>query len=297
MPNPVLVGYDPDTLDRGPVELGAAVSRATGAAVVVCAVDPGSSAEARQALDHAQSALRSAGRSVEVQLVRDTRAADGLARAIEDVGPSLVVVGSTRRGAAGRVLLGSTAERVVHDAPCPVAVTPHEYAPPAGGVRTIGAAFAPTPEGREALRAAVLLGRAADAHVRAIAVFEPKLAEHQSPDLMAGQHHDTAPEELAAGRHRIESEEGLRAAIAQAAPDGDVEADVLFQDPADGLVAASGGLDLLVMGSRGYGAKRGVVLGGVSRQVTARAACPVLVLARGTEGGVDRLLGQAAATS
>ena len=59
--------------------------------------------------------------------------------------------------------------------------------------------------------------------------------------------------------------------------------------PADGLAAASGHVDLLVMGSRAYGPMRAVMLGGVSRRVMTRAACPVLVLPRGTTSAADAL--------
>ena len=38
------------------------------------------------------------------------------------------MVGSTRRGPVGRVTPGSTAERLLHGAPCPVAVTPAKLA-------------------------------------------------------------------------------------------------------------------------------------------------------------------------
>jgi nucleotide-binding universal stress UspA family protein len=64
---------------------------------------------------------------------------------------------------------------------------------------------------------------------------------------------------------------------------------VLFQDPDDGLVAASGRLDLLVMGSAAHGRVGAVALGGVGRKVTARAACPVLVLPHDTAGPIDGL--------
>ena len=40
-----------------------------------------------------------------------------------------------------------------------VTVVPENYDPPADGFQTIGAAFAPTPEGREALRVAAALAR------------------------------------------------------------------------------------------------------------------------------------------
>ena len=40
-----------------------------------------------------------------------------------------------------------------------ITVVPEDYEPPAGGFQTIGAAYAPTPEGREALRVAAVLAR------------------------------------------------------------------------------------------------------------------------------------------
>ena len=40
-------------------------------------------------------------------------------------------------------------------------------------------------------------------------------------------------------------------------------------------------LDLLVIGSRGYGPVRRTLLGGVSAEVTRTSACPVLVVPRG----------------
>ena len=65
--------------------------------------------------------------------------------------------------------------------------------------------------------------------------------------------------------------------------------DVLAEDPADALIAASRHVDLLVMGSRARGPKRAVVLGSVSRRVAGGAVCPVLVLPRGA-GEVTRRL-------
>ena len=52
-------------------------------------------------------------------------------------------------------------------------------------------------------------------------------------------------------------------------------------DPVEQLTEASAGLDLLVVGSRRYGPLRSALLGGVSGPLIERAACPVLVLARG----------------
>ena len=66
-------------------------------------------------------------------------------------------------------------------------------------------------------------------------------------------------------------------------PEGiEVEASLLTGDPADGLaeVATSPGT-LLVVGSRGYGPLRRVLLGSVSTQLVRSAACPLVVTPRG----------------
>ena len=53
---------------------------------------------------------------------------------------------------------------------------------------------------------------------------------------------------------------------------------VLQGHPADVLIRASAGADLLVVGSRGHGGFTGMLLGSVSEHVTAHAQCPVLVI-------------------
>src|SRR4029450_13189317 len=60
------------------------------------------------------------------------------------------------------------------------------------------------------------------------------------------------------------------------------DGEVMVDDPADALLSISSNLDLLVMGSRGYGPGLAVLLGGVSRRVTMKARCPVLVVPRGS---------------
>jgi nucleotide-binding universal stress UspA family protein len=305
MSQPILVGYCPDSHDRSPVDFAADASRFTGAPLVVAVVHPGGSPLARlaggefghasdgagrEALEQLQSALRAEGVAAEFHAVEDSTPARGLAAAIEELRPALIVLGSSGRSKAGRVMPGSTAERVIHGAPCPVAVVPRDHERPANGVQVVGAAFSPTPEGREALRAAALLARAAGARVRAVMALSAKRAEESSPGLLATQHHYHEAAEDIAAEHRIDAEHGLQDAIAELASGVEVETDILFQHPVHALVAASENLDLLVMGSRAYGPLRSVVLGGVSRKVTAAASCPVLVLPRGTAGTIEPLL-------
>jgi hypothetical protein len=50
----------------------------------------------------------------------------------------LIVLGSSHRSALGRVLAGTTAERLLHGAPSPVAVAPHGFRMRAdGAIKTI----------------------------------------------------------------------------------------------------------------------------------------------------------------
>jgi len=55
---------------------------------------------------------------------------------------------------------------------------------------------------------------------------------------------------------------------------------MLDGDPLTLLRDASADLDLMVLGSRGYGPVRTLLLGSVSRAVVRDAACPVVVVPR-----------------
>lgn len=270
MPAPILVAFSPDSADQGPVNFAAAAARFTGAPLVVVAVGDGA--------DSLESELAGRGISATVRAVEHEKPAHAVSDAVKELEPALVVVGSTRRGTVGRVLLGSTAEHVMKHSPSPVVVVPRGHEHGEAGLRTVGAAFLPTASGRETLRMAAELARSAGARLTAVMVLSPKHAEDQSPGLMAAAHHDHDSQEDVAAIGRITAEDALRDALAESAADLDTESDVLFQAPEDGLVAASARLDLLVMGSAHRGKPGTVALGGVARKVTAHAACPVLVL-------------------
>ena len=61
-------------------------------------------------------------------------------------------------------------------------------------------------------------------------------------------------------------------------PHVDVRTDVVQGRPSDILVGASDGAEMVVVGSRGRGGFRGLLLGSVSRSVIHRARCPVAVI-------------------
>ena len=64
----------------------------------------------------------------------------------------------------------------------------------------------------------------------------------------------------------------------------------------DELAAQSELVDLMVVGSRGYGPRTAVLLGGVTHTLIQKAACPVIVLPRGAHGLEELLFGGKTAT-
>jgi nucleotide-binding universal stress UspA family protein len=73
----------------------------------------------------------------------------------------------------------------------------------------------------------------------------------------------------------------LDAAARAVADDVGTETALTDGTPAGELANARVELDLLVVGSRGYGPARRVLLGGVSHAVVTQAPCPVIVVPRG----------------
>jgi nucleotide-binding universal stress UspA family protein len=217
----------------------------------------------------------------------------GLTKALEDLAPQLVVLGATSRGTAKSALLGTTIERVIQHAVGPVAVVPRGYQRPSAGIQTVGAAYAPTVEGAAALRMAAGLARLGSARLRAIQVLDPKHADQQSHGLLADQHRDVSPEERGAAQERLRERTELETMLASVAAGLDADVDTLYNDPADGLLAAARHVDLLVMGSRARGGRRSVILGSVSRKVAEHATCPVVIIPKGHGEAADELVSHA----
>jgi nucleotide-binding universal stress UspA family protein len=302
MSKQIVVGLDPRTSDAAPVRFGVAMARVTGAPLVVAAVeahtpvragDEDLLGDAGEVLGDMRHRLEAEGVAVDCRRLAGTSAARALQEVAESEDAGLLVVGSARGGAPGRLRAGSTARRLLHGAPCPLAVVPQRWS---GGLGTIGVAYVDSEEGREALRAAHVLARLAGARLRVVTVVKPAI----------GMYNETEPYvppvpgkdvDRVLGEHRVDAERELRAAVASLGDLVPVEVDAFVGDVADVLADFSGHVDVLACGSRAYGPVRSVLLGSVSARVVDRARCPVLVLPRGVEGSLDVLLSAAPAAA
>jgi nucleotide-binding universal stress UspA family protein len=304
MPKPILVAYDPKTGDRAPVNFGVAAAAFTGAPLIIGSVYAGGvvagqmghghmdeelAEDASVPLDHLERQLRADGIKVECRPLQGTSVPHALHNAAEEFGIGLIVVGSTDRGRLGRVMPGSTAERLMHGAPCPIVVVPHGWER-GSGLQTIGVAWADTPEGHEALEGAMALARRAGAKVRLLRAVHPR----EFGRAAGGRPGAEATSFDAVGAEMSDAKRAMCEEATKLAPGVEVEADISAQDAADFLIAASANVDLLICGSRGYGPQRAVLLGGVSRKVTAGAQCPVIILARGVKAGLEALVDEQA---
>jgi nucleotide-binding universal stress UspA family protein len=226
-----------------------------------------------------------------------TSAAKALHEAAEERRAGLLVVGSSRRGARGRVLAGATAAGLLSGSPCPVAVAPHGWERQELP-KTIGVAFRDTEDGREALRGALALARRAHARLRVVTVVEEGLrAALESDTYRAGRAGKSVEDVI--GEHELSARRAAEKALAEhdGQPQIAAEIESWVGDPVDVLARLSEHLDLLVCGSRGYGPMRAVLLGGVSRRIVTEARCPVAVVPRGRESRLESLIADSPAAA
>ncbi len=218
---------------------------------------------------------RLAAHGPRAEAVRADSVASGLFERAEREGSALIVVGSTHRGRLGRVLPGSTATALLQGAPAAVAVAPAGYGRETRRpIARIGVAVDGSEESLTALAAAIGLARAAAAELRIISSSEP-----------AAFGYGSAVEILTAGEiesFATEQAERLLAAALERVPEGvAAQTHLVRGEIGAALEDESSRLDLLLLGSRGYGPLRRTLLGSVSSRVVDGAHCPVLVTPRG----------------
>jgi nucleotide-binding universal stress UspA family protein len=279
----ILAGVDGSAGSRDAAVLADVLTAATGASLELVGVFhdprvrlPGRShdnPDAAAAMDAALQEVRDAcAPGATVRAVADHSPARGLQRTAGEAGASLLVVGSSEGGDQGCVRAGRHVRQTMRSAPCPVLVAARARAPI--GIARIVVGVDGTEESRLALEVARGLASACGSHLHAVAVVDDRFPVSHVP---GGVIVDIADWERLVAADRVHVEEML----ARLVPDADgVSREVREGDPADGLVAAAVGADLLVVGSRRWGRLNRVVLGSTSEDLVALAPCSVLVVPR-----------------
>jgi nucleotide-binding universal stress UspA family protein len=188
----------------------------------------------------------------------------------------LLVLGSTHRGPLGRVVPGTVASRLLHGAPCAVAVAPAGYSrrtPFSAGA--IGVGCDGSAESLLAVDLAAALARGLGATLRLISVYPPYFPGHYRPGMITvpvyvEQMREDAEARLTAAAERVTGVHAVQVAV-----EG---------DPAGVLADQGERLDLLVVGSRGYGPLRSTLLGSVTSRLAGVCPCPLLITPRGAAG-------------
>jgi nucleotide-binding universal stress UspA family protein len=179
---------------------------------------------------------------------------------IEDA--DLLVLGSSRRGMLGRVLVGDHTRAALNGAPCAVAVAPAGYCDHFGAVRRIGVGYDGSLESEAALEVARRLAAAHRAELSACtAVTVPLPTIGPGPLPLS----DVIEPLLHNARERITEL-------------GGVEPLAGYGPPVEVLANYSASVDLLVVGSRSYGPIGRLIHGSTSDELTRTARCALLVL-------------------
>ena len=222
-------------------------------------------AQATDARNLLASARHDHGLDCRMVVRLDSSPGRGLHKLAEHVGADLIVVGSSHRGGLGRALLGDDTLAALNGAPCAVAIAPRGYVFAAPAWSAIGVADDGSGESALALAAARDLAERHDARVRVAAVVPLE---------------GVPPTSVGPTDWTSETVESMRIERTRLAGIPGAEAEVLFGDPVEELVRLSETVDLLAVGSRGYGPVGRFVNGSVSNQLARRCHCPLLVLPR-----------------
>ena len=193
---------------------------------------------------------------------------------VQQYAADLLVVGTSSRAGLTKLLLGSVAEELIRESPCPVLTAgPQVMTLASGGVHNILCATDFSLASARATEFALCLATEYEAHLTLVHVMEglPHTSPHLAVQLMHERMRETVPAEL-----------GLFHEPEIVVETGPVGEKVL------GL-ASDWSADLIVMGLRGAGsfAQTESRFGSIAHKVLSQALCPVL-----TVGEAERIDGR-----
>ena len=283
----IAAGVDGFPEGQDAATLGQALAQATGAELMLVAVHSAPLLPAPPELSYT-SLRRQAQRVL-------TEARDSLApaaRTVTATGPSVphalhrivqrhhrdvLVVGSSRLGAEGRVRISKRTRQLLCHFECALAVAPrgmHSHVP---RLERIGVGYDGGAESDAALALAASIARGAQAELHIQAVVDNRLPTFAWPalsEVLEMTWSEVIQDEAERARDKALAA-GQRAAV-------NLEVGVALGRPADALLALSERVDLLVIGSRRWGPAARLLLGSTGEALMHDSACPVLAVPRPT---------------
>lgn len=286
----IVVGFDGSEESRDGLALGGLLAAGTGAELVLASAfgslvaSPGLNLGVLQesyfggVFEKADKQLGSS--SFERRELLNVSAPRGLAELAEHEGADLIVLGSAHRGTVGRVLFGSVGERLLYGAPCPVAIAPRGYVATERLEKgVVGVAYDGGEESRRALHTASGLASLLGSRLHLVTVVDDYSSSVVSPTMLPEDYLDAVQDYF---------QEVQDDALKQIGGGLSASGTVVHGPPARTLIESGAQMDLLVMGSRGYGPARRTLLGGVSAPVMRDAPCPVIIVPRGPDADAPK---------
>jgi nucleotide-binding universal stress UspA family protein len=289
----VVVGYIPHRGGRGALDLALQLAHARGEAMDVVTVVPRQWATpslakvdaeygeyARQVGEQAAAQARDYLRETSVEVATTYRSVTGrsvssaLVETVHELDASTLVIGSSADGAEGRIVTGSTADKLLHSSPVPLAISPRGYrSVAAAGFTRLTCAFSDSPSSLRVVGHAVALAKQLGTALR-VASFGVRNATMYPPEVGLTAE-DSVLDSWAAQ---------ATAAQRQLVDDGIVAADVpCVIGTGAGWVESVGSVEwqrdeLLAVGSSGVGPLARVFLGSRAGKLIRASPVPVLVL-------------------
>jgi len=269
----VLIGVDGRQGGRDAVALANQLA-AAGADLTLCHVQDwpvwrdnavASAIEFDQSLSLLTTERQASGIEAELVCASGSPPGRGLHELAVQRAADLLVVGSSGHALLGRALMGDDARASLNGAPCAIAIAPRGYTQLPHELRSIGVGYDSSPESQQALAAARELANRQGAVVKALWVVTLQDVREERP--LPADWPETAESMVSRCRDQIHAVKGI-------------EGDSVYGGPREELSRLSDSVDLLIVGSRGYGPMDRLFHGSVSSYLLRHVTCPLLVLPR-----------------
>lgn len=224
-------------------------------------IDPDRDRELREAAWARVADLGEPQGDLRVEVITAVSVAAGLHEAVQKFDAGLIVMGSSRRGRIGRILAGDAVKLTLREAPCPIAIAPHDYALADRPIVTVGVGWQGDEVGDRALAVAQAAAAGIGASVHALTVVGGlglPLADGVSGIV------------------------GIDPDVALTGPGfaGRIQATIVTGEPGQELERYAAEVDLLVVGSHQRGVLGRLALGSTAEHLTRHCLRPMIVAPR-----------------